>query len=200
MGGITIRCKCGIVNGTLDDAALRRHNHLRCYCRDCRAFALYVGNEATLDAQGGTEIVQVNCADVEITEGEESVACVNLKEGGLPRFYASCCNTPIGNEPGPGMPFIGLIHDCLQPADQLENCFGPVKMLAFTGSATGDDKPRSKGLVAGILRFVLMTLGAKLRGDGKRHPFFDASGQLSVSLVVLTEAERERLTDRRAVL
>ncbi len=80
-----IQCKCGTVKGAVADQALTRRNHLMCYCRDCQAFARFVANENTMDDKGGTEIVQVSCADVTITEGQDSLAAIRLAEGGLVR-------------------------------------------------------------------------------------------------------------------
>ncbi|MEM7365004.1 MAG: DUF6151 family protein [Pseudomonadota bacterium] len=105
MTAMEIRCDCGNVRGSVAEAASQRHNHLICYCSDCQAFARFVGSPETLDHQGGTEIVQVSCGDVTLAAGEEHLACVRLADGGLHRFYATCCNTPFGNAPGPGLPF-----------------------------------------------------------------------------------------------
>ncbi len=48
---------------------------------------------------------------------------------GLMRWYASCCNTPIGNTMATSaMPFIGLIHACI---DAPTGALGPIRGRAF---------------------------------------------------------------------
>ena len=190
MEEIGVSCRCGKLTGSISATAKERRNHLLCYCNDCQAFGRFVGAEGTLDEWGGTDIVQLTCADVEITSGIEHLACVQLSEGGLHRWYAGCCNTPIGNAPGPGLPFIGVIHDCLQPATAIAETFGPVSMVAFPKEAVGEEKPSGRGLFVGIIRFIGLALGAKLRGDGRRHPFFDTAGNPRVTPRVLSEEER----------
>ena len=190
---ITIRCQCGEVKGQLREPAFERHNHLVCYCKDCQAFARFVGAKDTMNPRGGTDIVQVSCADVTITGGQESLACMKLTKGGLHRWYASCCNTPVGNAPGVGMPFIGLIHDCLQPVEQIDRRFGPVSFVVFKSSAIGEEKPKSLGMPLGFVRFLSLVLAAKFRGDGENHPFFTASGDPVAVPRVLDEAERSPL-------
>jgi len=188
-----IQCQCGTVKGRINQRAFQRHNHLICYCRDCQAFARHLGGDNTMDSNGGTEIVQVSCADVTITEGQDSLACIRLAEGGLVRWYASCCNTPVCNAPGVDLPFVGLIHTCLQPAQLVKDSFQPVSFIAFTGGATGDDKPKSRGMPLGLVRFLLLALGARFRGDGKRHPLFLQTGEPKVTPTVLNAAERALL-------
>ena len=188
-----IQCQCGTVKGVISDKALQRHNHLICYCKDCQAFARYVAKEDTMNNKGGTEIVQVSCADVSITEGIDSIACIRLNEGTLVRWYAKCCNTPLANAPGPGLPFIGLIHTCLQPVTQINNKFGPISLVAFANGAASNEKPKSIGMPMGMIRFVILALGAKFRGDGKRHPLFNANGEPIVTPKVLSDAERAPL-------
>ena len=72
--------------------------------------------DVTLDAAGGTRIYQLPPANVQITGGQENLACLRLKEKGLIRWYAKCCNTPIGNTVSKSMPFIGLIHTFIKGA------------------------------------------------------------------------------------
>jgi len=188
-----VQCKCGTFKGQLSDTAFQRHNHLVCYCHDCQAFARYVGASMTMNERGGTEIIQVACSDVTITEDQESLAAVRLSEGGLTRWYASCCDTPVGNAPGTGLPFIGLIHDCLQPADQIEKSFGSVTLIAFANKALGEDRVEPRGMPMGFIRFLLLALGAKFRGDGKRHAFFLPTGEPITNPAVLNDAERAPL-------
>jgi len=178
---VSIRCHCGEFEAELAPTAFTRHNHIACYCRDCQAFTHALGHaERILDDHGGSEIVQVAAGDVSITKGANYLACLRLTEGGLHRFYARCCNTPLGNSLGVRLPFIGLLGACLTPTEAIPPAFGPIDVVVFTNSATGDDKPAPRRLIAGILGFLWLGLGARLRGDGKRHPFFDGETGLPV--------------------
>ena len=172
---LAISCECGKFKADLDTEPLRYTNHLRCYCKDCQRFPHYLGkSDQVLDDNGGTEIVQVMAGNVRIVEGKEHLACVRLTEKGLPRWYASCCNTPIGNVPGLSMPFIGVIHSCLTPSNEIESTFGPVRLESFAGSAIGENRPTGRGLIGGILKMIQIILVSKVSGHGKRHPFFSA--------------------------
>lgn len=166
----------GRVTGQIQDYS--RHNRLQCYCRDCQAFAHYLGQgENVLDENGGTDIVQIPAAAFSIETGMDQLHCVRLSPTGLHRWYAGCCNTPIGNTSGIALPFIGLIHSCLTPHDALEHTFGPVGMVVFTKSAVGANPPVDKNMIGGIFAFAKLALGAKLRGEGQRHPLFHPSGE-----------------------
>lgn len=170
---LQIACDCGKFQAEIDKT-ISQHNCLTCYCKDCQAFARFLGDNNILDEHGGTDIVQVPADKVSITIGKEFLACVRLTTEGLHRWYASCCNTPIGNAPGKSMPFIGLIHNSLKPGSEIQSVFGPVKMVVFTKSATGMPKPKTKGMLVGIASFMWLALSTRLRGGSANHPFFDA--------------------------
>ncbi len=50
-----------------------------------------------LDERGGSQIIQVPPKNLTFTQGREVLASMRLTEKGLLRWYAGCCNTPIGN-------------------------------------------------------------------------------------------------------
>ena len=108
-----LRCRCGNVRGEL----LRPEHtlHAVCYCRDCQAYAHALGDAAgILDDAGGTEVIATQAGNVRFTAGTQSLACLSLTEGGLLRWYASCCRTPIANTPRDmRLPYAGLMHNCL---------------------------------------------------------------------------------------
>src|SRR5512138_1141593 len=92
----SLKCSCGRVKGVIADAVVA--NHGVCYCRDCQAFAHFLGRpREILDERGGSDIVQVLPRWVTFTAGIGSLACMRLTPKGLLRWYAPCCNTPIGN-------------------------------------------------------------------------------------------------------
>ena len=94
---VDVGCRCGEVEGRLDNAARETVNRIVCYCDDCQAFVHYLGRADLLDEHGGSDIVQVAPASLAYTRGNDRIAGVRLKPKGLYRWYASCCKTPLGN-------------------------------------------------------------------------------------------------------
>ncbi|MFM2302626.1 MAG: hypothetical protein RLZZ135_29 [Cyanobacteriota bacterium] len=167
----SIRCNCGKLKGTLNrnDAV----NRCVCYCTDCQAFARFLKREhEILDEMGGTSIIQTFPANITFTEGIENLICMRLTANGMLRWYAACCNTPIGNTP-PNLntSFIGLIHNCLSSnRSSLDRAFGSVRMHVNTKYAIGEDKPQSTGLLSGTLRVIDMVFKAIVRTPfGKKN-------------------------------
>jgi hypothetical protein len=149
-----------------------------------------------LDAQGGTDVIQTRPANVIFTQGREALACMRLTEKGLLRWYAACCNTPIGNTlPGFRVSFVGLVHSCLDGSGaSLDNSFGPVRAYVNTKGAKGAVKSSSIGMMSMIARFIAMVVRARIDGSYRRTPFFSAdTGAPIVSPRVLSPGERERV-------
>ncbi|KAM3091924.1 DUF6151 family protein [Phormidesmis sp. 146-35] len=193
----SIRCNCGKLKGTL-----HRNDYVNrcvCYCADCQAFARFLKREnEILDERGGTSIIQTIPANIAFDEGIENLTCMRLTANGLLRWYAVCCNTPIGNTP-PNLStsFVGLIHNCLS-SDQssLDRAFGSVRMHVSTKYAIGKDKPKSTGLLSSTLRIIGMVLKARLDGSYKRTPFFVLeSGAPIVTPKVLSDQELKVVMD-----
>ncbi len=123
---------------------------------------------------------------------EDRQAFAQHFDAGMLRWYAACCNTPIGNTPlTPRVSFVGLIHSCLVgDAPSRQASFGPVTMVVGVKSALGNDKPRSAGLVSGIAKTMAMIIKARLSGAYRRSPFFNPdTGAPVVKPMVLTAAE-----------
>jgi len=190
-----LRCNCGALTGTVEHEQLA--NHSICYCRDCQAFARFLGREADLlDARGGCENIQALPKDVAFDEGVQHLACVRLSKTGLLRWYAACCNTPIGNTPATSkLPFVGLARACLENGPStVEASFGPVRFCMFTSGARGRPKPRSFGGAGRVLWFIRTRLRARFTGGFRKNPFFDmASDRPIVEPKALEPAERDRL-------
>src|SRR5688572_9041650 len=119
-----LRCRCGAVRGEMD--AHRAYARATCYCKDCRAFARFLGQPGVLDASGGTDLVAAAPAAVRFTAGSGHVACMSLSPKGLLRWYASCCRTPLGNTPrDPKVPYAGLVTTCFDAAPEaVDAAFG----------------------------------------------------------------------------
>ena len=166
-----LQCRCGTIRGFVENP--QRANRVVCYCKDCQAFARFLGRESeTLDARGGSEVIQVIPKDVTFSQGVESLACVRLTEKGMIRWYAACCRTPIGNTlENFKISFIGLLHDCLETAP-LQESFGPIRSYVNPQGAIGTPKPKSAGMWTTVW-WVISTIGkARVNGDYKHTPFF----------------------------
>jgi len=193
--GHPFRCACGAVTGQVVNE--RCATHSRCYCEDCQAFARFLGREADLlDARGGGEGIQTLPKDVVFATGLGRLACVRLSETGLLRWYAACCNTPIGATPPTSrLPFVGLSPACLQHGPhRLDDAFGPVRFCLHVKGARGEPKPKPFGATGFMLWLVYNRLRARFTGGFRRNPFFDvANDRPIVQPRILTAADRDRL-------
>jgi Family of unknown function (DUF6151) len=188
-----LQCRCGTLKGFVDTS--KPVNRSVCYCKDCQAFAHYLGRPSEiLDGNGGTDVVQTIPAKVTLTQGQETLACIRLTDKGLVRWYAKCCNTPIGNTAADyRISFVGLIHNCLEvPPASLDDSFGPVRMWSFTKNAKTKIDGGPFGMLPGLLRILVMVLGARLNGAYKRSPFSVVdNGAPIVAPKILTDSERK---------
>jgi len=193
-----LQCRCGTVRGYLSHTA--GVNRCVCYCRDCQAFAHFLGKaDEILDAQGGTDVVQTRPANLTFTQGQEALACMRLSPKGLLRWYAACCNTPIGNTVADyRVSFVGLVHSCLEGnGASLDQSFGPVRARVNTKSAKGAVPSGPSGMMSAILRLIVLLARPLVDGSYKRTPFFSAdTGAPIVTPKVLSRSERGELSAR----
>lgn len=190
-----LRCMCGTLRGHVSHP--EKCTRLVCYCKDCQAFAHFLGTPGdTLDANGGTDILAVHPQAVTFTDGRQTLACMSLSESGMLRWYASCCNTPIGNTGRDiKMAHVGLVSACLENgAGSIDSAFGPVRMRAMTGSAKGPVASSALASAATIVRIISAIIGRRISGSYKHTPFFNVEqGTPVVAPKVLTPEERGRL-------
>ena len=190
----SLQCDCGKLRGQLSEP--QACTRIACYCTDCQAFARFLGAPSrVLDGMGGSAIVVSHPMQVAFTHGAEHLACMSLSDKGLYRWYASCCNTPIGNTPrNMKMAFAGIAEACLKdPATSLEHAFGPVRLHAMVEGATGKVDSSGWRAIPVMLRVMSGVLGAWLGGSYRRTPFFRADGSPVVQPRVLSVEERRRL-------
>lgn len=195
---VELACRCGKVHGALHGASRASVNRATCYCQDCQAFLHHLGREDLLDEAGGTDIVQAAPAAVTFDRGEDQIACVRLSPKGMFRFYARCCNTPLGNTVQPSVPFIGMPAGMFPDggdAAARDALFGASRGAILTEGAT---KPVAKPGLLALARMgahVVGRLGAwKLGGKAFPHPFFEKGApEPRFPVVVLTPAQRDAL-------
>ena len=137
---VALECSCGSVRGELNV----NHGsffHVQCLCCDCQKYASHLNQEKLLDEYGGTDLFQTYPAYMKITDGLDNIACVQLKEKGLYRWYAACCNMPVANTMSSAkVPFVGVPIAFLKfDNEQVKvNTIGSVSMKAFGKYAIGE--------------------------------------------------------------
>ena len=197
---IELRCRCGEVHGVVSDVGSTTVSHGICYCADCRAFAYFLERADILDSKGGTPIVQTAPARVRFIQGAHHLRCMRLSEKGLLRWYAGCCNTPMGNMISMRIPFVGLPRTCLEngiagSGQTIAALLGKPNTIYARDAVGGQlpgEPPTASPRVA--LRAIKLMLGWWLKGLGKPSPYFDTTTrQPRTAPVVLTVTERERL-------
>jgi hypothetical protein len=198
---LALKCRCGTVRGVARTVTPSSINHCFCYCDDCQAFQHFLGRaDDVLDAHGGTELAQMSQGNVGFTAGVDKIAAMRLTPKGLMRWYASCCNTPIGNTLATSaMPFIGVARVFV---DAPTSALGPIRGRGFAKSAKGGAAAVPKdGLpdLVMVARVLAKVLRWRLRGDHKRSALFRAGTNESLAAPrVLSAAEREDLSRRCA--
>ena len=195
---LPIRCLCGALRGTLRDASSESGNRCVCYCDDCQSFAYFLERaDEVLDENGGTDIFQTSSGQLEFDQGLENLTCVRLTDSGMFRWYADCCNTAIGNTPWTSrVPFVGLIHSCVDHAAEgrsRDQAVGPIRMRGFARFAKGDRSKLEAHEAAPLAmgpRVTEILKEALERGDQNRSPFFKANtDEPCVSPRILTAVE-----------
>ncbi|BBN83709.1 hypothetical protein PA25_36940 [Pseudoalteromonas sp. A25] len=177
---LSLSCQCKKMQACVEPIAPKLANHLTCYCRDCQKFAVALNRaDDVLNEYAGTTILQVPIAHFKFLEGKEHLGCLRLTKKGLYRWYAKCCNTPIGNTLNGGWPFIGIIHSFIDDNKLVEKA-GVVKGSVHIKEASREIPVQRLG-PCGHTQLVLATLQKlalwKLQGKHKPSEFFDNHGQ-----------------------
>jgi hypothetical protein len=189
-------CRCGEVRGRVKNASADAANHMVCYCDDCQAYAHHLGRADLLDSHGGSDIVQVAPASVVFDRGADRIAGLRLTPRGLYRWYASCCNTPLGNTTRPFLPFVGIFAQTFEGEGRgADDVFGKPLAGAWDKYAVGGLPEGSTRVGMRLFgRAVRLVFGWRLRGQAWPHPYFDRqTGEPIPAVSVLSREEREAL-------
>lgn len=189
-----LQCRCGQVKGELE--LERVHARATCYCRDCQAFARFLGQPGVLDARGGTDIVAAAPDAVRITAGAGNVVCMSMGPKGLLRWYAACCRTPLANTSrDPKLFYTGLVATWLDATPAaVDAALGPRdRIVANTASATAPVASSPLRLLSGGLRIFGPVIAARLRGKRAGAPFFDGQGRPLREPDVISREQRQAL-------
>ncbi|HEX7013356.1 MAG TPA: DUF6151 family protein [Steroidobacteraceae bacterium] len=194
-----IQCECGTFRARIDNFPGGTPGRLVCYCDDCQVFAHHLNRADLLDSAGGTEVVPVYPAQIEIVAGREALKCLRLSPKGLHRWYAGCCNTPVANA-NPGFPWVGIVHRVFTVKDSgyLERTLGGVRsrIMGRFARATPPGRTAEK-IDFNAFRIVLpFILKGFVTGKVKPSPFFAGDGQPIVPPVVLSLPEKNAIRRR----
>jgi hypothetical protein len=169
-------CRCGNVSGFIHEPRELEKLRFICMCKDCQAYARYLGNiEKILDANGGTEVIPVFPKLLAITKGHEHIRGLRLSEKtGTFRWYADCCRSPIANSLSSKAGYIGLIAARLGNFNR--DTLGPIYVRANGNSGI---PPLPAGTYKGfplpwIFVTIRMIFRMYLKGWKRPNPFFDA--------------------------
>lgn len=191
-----LRCRCGEVVGRVENASPQKVNRVVCYCDDCQAFAHQLGRADLLNAQGGTDIIQVAPAALTFVKGQQHIAGLRLSPKGLFRFHTTCCNTPVGNTLSPAIPFVGIVAQVFDGNSKaVDGVFGAPIGAILGKYAIGKPPADSTGInLPVLLRAITKVLGWRLRGRAWPNPFFQPkTREPAYPIAVLAEAQRETL-------
>jgi hypothetical protein len=160
-------CGCGAFQARLD---LRGVGRVICYCRFCQAFAHHLAASDQLDEAGESDLLQMVPEQVRFIAGGENIRCLRLSDKGPIRWYAGCCDTPLGNTYARrSLPFLTITVAGMADRDQLL----PVQVRVYSAGARGPIENNRQHWAGFIAAFVRRTIGSWLTGRYRQTPFFD---------------------------
>ena len=196
---LPLRCACGSVQGEVD--LERAWTRVSCYCRDCQAFARFLGRPGLMDAAGGSDIAAMAPDAVRFTAGQEHLACMSLGPNGLLRWYADCCRTPLANlTRNPKFFYCGLATACLEdtPPGTLQARLGARGAIAVqAASATAPVRGSRLRMLGAIVRIAVPVAWARMAQRRAAAPFFDVHGQPLRAAEVISRQQRSALQSPR---
>jgi hypothetical protein len=190
-----IQCECGKFSAELGAFPRDTPGRLVCYCDDCQSYLHHLGRPDLLDVNGGTEVIPAYPCTVKILSGREQLRCLRLSPKGIFRFYASCCNTPVGNTRA-NSPWIGFVRRVYTAGDpgQLDRAFPSVRSSIQGRYAKGTPPAGTPGTfdLKALLSVAPFLLKGKLLKKYKPSPFFKDDGLTPiVEPRVISKAERQ---------
>lgn len=191
----SLRCKCGHLRGIAGGLSPSSGFRVRCFCKDCQAFAHFLDRSDLLDA-GGLDIFQMPPARVELTSGIDTLRCLRLSEKGVFRWYASCCGTPVANTSGPRVPLVGMylcLFDRMTDGRPADGVIGPLLCGIYLRSAPEQAHKRLPDPPSRALMFRRSTTLLRwwIAGLNRPNPFFhEVTNAPRSAPRVLTAGER----------
>jgi hypothetical protein len=189
------------LRGVASDVSSSHGFRFVCYCEDCQAFARFLKRPDVLDGAGGTDIFQMPPARVKLTGGTDAVRCLRLSDkSAVLRWYADCCQTPIGNTAAsPRFPIIAVVHSFMaQEAHgrSRDEVLGAPLCRIYERSAVGPLPPNAAAppSLAVFASRASKMFGWWVLGLARPSPLFDGRTNAPRAVPrVLTRSERAAL-------
>lgn len=152
-----------------------------------------------LDPYGGTDVVLVYPAHIEITHGRERLASLRFSPRGPVRWYTTCCRSAVANTlPTPNVAFAGVQRTFVAVADDDAAAYLGPPVGGVHGQYAQGDAPGAAPKMSWAARLSSarhLGLGF-LRRRHRPSPFFDEAGALVVAPEIMPREERAALKDR----
>ena len=116
---------------------------------------------------------------MQIAEGKENIACVQLTENGIYRWHTRCCDMPVANTMNSSKyPFVGVSVKFMRFISEQEKAemLGPVTMKGFGKYSIGDmpKDAHPSFLISFLPKVFFFMLKGMVLGKGNPSPFFDS--------------------------
>jgi hypothetical protein len=191
MADIPFSCACGTLKGTLLAASPSSGCHAECFCSDCRAAEIFLGQPDP--APGPVGLFQTTGDRIRIETGQDHLAVFAFGRKNLLRWYADCCRTPMFNVlRKPKLGFASVMTRCLSDPSAI----GPVVGRGFIPQPNG--KVKHIGIASLILGLARRTVVQRVTGRWRQTPFLDpATGEPVRPVHLVTAQERAGLPNAR---
>lgn len=165
---VTLSCSCGALSAKLLNVGPQHGFHASCDCDDCHATNNHHGVHDPKDT--AIDLYQTSPSNLKILSGGENLSVLRLhKSGGLLRWYAKCCDTPMYNTmASPKLPVVGVVASNVDNPEAL----GPVRAQGFVKKG---GKTTHKNMVGMLSRMIGRMARERISGRWRDTLFFDAS-------------------------
>ncbi|MFT2110812.1 DUF6151 family protein [Marinomonas sp. 2405UD68-3] len=179
MNDLILQCQCKAVKGKVHGIAPSSGNRLVCYCGSCQKFANYLHSDV-LNTHGGSDVFQIAPSFLSIEEGVEHIKSLKLTDKGVCRWYAGCCNTPIGNTVNSKVPMVGILQSFIAKNQNIDEIIGVPLGNVFVkqlGTPLPSDLRGQLSEKRVVFRMIRKILAWKIMGWGAPNLFYDALGK-----------------------
>lgn len=185
---LAISCACGTFRARLVDLDRRAGTHICCHCRDCRAHYTALGRADP--GAAGVSLFQTTPEHLRPEQGGAALEALRLTPGGVLRWSAKCCDTPLFNTlTTRRFPLVAV------QSNRVLGDLGPVVARAFVpvkAPKAGSGKSAWKHERGGAMMGAVMVRALRsLASEGWRETmFFDPAGKPVAPIRLLSPAER----------
>lgn len=178
-------CTCGQLTGTILNLSPETGVHARCFCADCRAAEVHLGQPDP--GQDGVGLFQLSPDQVRFDRGQEHLAVMRIYPKGIMRWHAKCCGAPLFNTTSSPKVYFATMRTSRLPDPSI---LGPVRVRAFVPKPGGGTRHEHAMIL--VRRVLSHSITALLSGQWRKTPFFDPNSRAPVrSPRILSSDERK---------